>query len=277
MEFDAREYKKGTMDAWNEVAPRYHEKWAGRKIGPFRVTRALIAESGIKRGDRVLDVACGTGMVTREISSKVGADGSVVGVDISHEALRVARDTGRARNAEYVQADAETVFLKRRFDVVTCQYAIFFFPDAVGALCNARQMLKRHGRLAVAVHGIDVPYYRCILDAISGFIPDYISEASPDLRRFSTEESLGRVIGESGFSGIAIKRFVFGYSPGTFDEYWAGYLGYIAKRLRKKIDDLPPAKADLLRQAVKKNAEPYTGRDARIRFPWEVLIATARG
>ena len=76
-------YKQRNILVWNEVAPFYHKRWARKEIGPFNVTDELIKLSKIKSGDNVLDLACGTGLVTKKITAKVGVSGKVFAVDTS--------------------------------------------------------------------------------------------------------------------------------------------------------------------------------------------------
>ena len=64
------EYKQRNMKIWNEVAPRYHKRWASVNQGPFQSTSKLVELVNINKGDTVLDVACGTGVVTKEIQEK---------------------------------------------------------------------------------------------------------------------------------------------------------------------------------------------------------------
>lgn len=64
------EYKQRNMKIWNEVAPRYHKRWASVNKGPFQSTKKLVELVNISKGDAVLDVACGTGVVTNEIQKK---------------------------------------------------------------------------------------------------------------------------------------------------------------------------------------------------------------
>lgn len=269
------EYKKRTMSIWDEVAPRYHKRWASTGIGPFQSTNRLVSKARIQKGDKVLDMACGTGAVTRKISSRVGPDGGIVGFDISRIALKIAKNYGRIRdNVEFVLADAETGFLKGKFDVITCQYALFFFPDAHKALYNARRVLKPHGTLAVSVHGHNVPYFNCILDAVTKFIPDYVPPGAPNLDRFGSEKTLAGEVKKAGFTKIKTETVVFRYSPGEFKEYWRGYLRYVARPLKERIDRLPAKEKRKLREAVRENTQPYVRRE-KIHFPWEVVILTA--
>ena len=269
------EYKRQNMAVWNEMAPRYHTKWAGADSGPFQSTRELVDMVGVKGGDRVLDVACGTGAVTRRLAVRVGGSGCVVGTDMSVSAIRIARRNNREPNVLFVNADAENLPLVEGFDVVTCQYALFFFPDASRALKNMRSNLDESGVLGVSVHGCNVPYYTSILDAITEFIPDYVAAGAPRLDRYGTAESLKGEVEGAGFSDVQVREFVFTYSPGDFEQYWRMYLEYVSSQAREKINSLGEMKMGRLREAVRKNAGPYEN-DGVMRFPWQVLILTAR-
>ena len=90
MKSKATKYKQRTINVWNEVAPFYHSRWAKKEIGPFSVTNDLIKSARIKSGYTVLDLACGTGLVTKKILTKVGR-GQVNGDDSSTSALDIAK------------------------------------------------------------------------------------------------------------------------------------------------------------------------------------------
>ena len=74
-------YKQRTISVWNEVAPFYHKRWAKNEVGPFCVTKKLLELSKIKKSDTVLDLACGTGLVTKKLIRKVGSKGQIYAVD----------------------------------------------------------------------------------------------------------------------------------------------------------------------------------------------------
>ena len=275
--FEPKEYKKRTIKIWNEVAPRYHKRWASTSAGPFQSTQKLVSMADIKKGDQVLDIACGTGVVTKKVSSRVGKSGKVVSFDISDKALEIAKKfNSTKKNIDFILADAETVFLKNQFDVITCQYALFFFPNSKKALCNAKRVLKKDGMLAVSVHGHDVPFFNCILDAVMKFIPDYVPPGAPNLDRFGSQKALKAEVKKSGFSKIKVKTFVFKYSPGKFSDYWNNYLKYVAKPLKEMIDKLSEKKRRDLRELVKQNVASYTKNNGKIIFPWEVIVLTAK-
>jgi SAM-dependent methyltransferase len=231
----------------------------------------------LEKGNVVLDVACGTGVVTKKISEGVGRSGYVVGVDTSVTAIKVAKKWNESRpNLDFVNMDAERFNLTTRFDAITCQYALFFFPDAQRALKNMKSHLKKGGKIGISVHGHKVPFFSSILDAVLEFIPDYVPPGGPDLDRFGTKPSLRNEIKKAGFSSIAVKDYVFKYSPGKFDDYWKNYLRYVAKPLKEKLDSLERKTRKELRDKVRENTIQYTKRNGNIEFPWEVLILTAK-
>ena len=279
MKLNHSEYKQRNMTIWNEVAPRYHKRWASVNEGPFQSTSKLIELVKINKGNTVLDLACGTGVVTKEIRTKVGNSGYVIGADTSTTAIKIAKKwNGRKSNLDFVNIDAEKFSFSKKFDIVTCQYALFFFPNSQKALKNMRNSLKKSGKIGISVHGSKekVPFFSNILDSVTKFIPDYIPPGSPNLDRFGTKSSLKKEISKAGFSKISVKEFVFHYSPGKFEDYWKNYIKYIAKPLKEKINELEYSKRRELKQLVKEKTTQYTKKNGEIIFPWQVLILTAK-
>jgi ubiquinone/menaquinone biosynthesis C-methylase UbiE len=279
MKFNHTEYKQRNITIWNEVAPRYHKRWASINQGPFQSTSKLIQLLDVNRGDKVLDLACGTGVVTKKIREKVGSLGYVVGGDTSITAIKTAKKwNGSQLNLDFVNIDAENFNFSKQFDIITCQYALFFFPNAQKALKNIKKNLKKSGKIGITVHGAaeKVPFFNSIFDAVTEFIPDYSPPGSPDLDRFGTKSSLTDEVKKAGFSKITVKNFVFRFNPGTFEDYWRSYLRYVAKPLKEKLDALGRSKRNELKNAVRENVKPYTLKNKTIEFPWEVLILTAK-
>ena len=279
MKLKHSEYKQRTMKIWNEFAPRYHKGWASVSVGPFQSTAKLIELVDINKGNKVLDLACGTGVVTKKIRSKVGNSGYVIGADTSITAIKIAKKWNeRKSNLDFVNIDAEKFYFSKKFDVVTCQYALFFFPSAQKALKNMRNSLKKSGKIGISVHGSKerVPYFSSILDSVTQYIPDYIPPGAPNLDRFGTKSALKKEISRAGFSKISVKEFIFHYSPGKFEDYWRNYIKYIPKPLKEKLDGLEYSKRKELKQLVKEKTIQYTKKNGEILFPWQVLILTAK-
>jgi len=276
MKSKATKYKQRTINVWNEVAPFYHNRWAKNEIGPFSVTNDLIKSARIKSGYTVLDLACGTGLVTKKILTKVGK-GQVYGVDSSKSALDIARKwVGKKQNMHFILGDAETIQFDTKFDIITCQYALFFFPNAQKVLKNMKKFLKKNGIVAMSVHGkFNVPYFDSILKPARKLIPDYLPKY-PDMDRFGTKDTFKNVFVKAGYDRIVVKKLLFRYSPGTFSDYWNNYKKYLSKPLKEKFNALNKFQKTNLQEMVKDNTLQYTKKNGKIDFPWEVLLLTAR-
>jgi ubiquinone/menaquinone biosynthesis C-methylase UbiE len=273
------EYKQRNMKIWNEIAPRYHKRWASVDKGPFQSTKKLIELVKINKNNVVLDVACGTGVVTKQIQKKVGNLGYVVGVDTSTTAIKIAKKWNeKNKNLDFVNIDAENFSFSKKFDIITCQYALFFFPNAQKALKNMKNNLKKSGKIGISVHGSkdNVPFFNSILDSVTKYIPDYVPPGTPNLDRFGSKSALKAEVRKAGFSNIVVKEFIFNYSPGKFEDYWKNYIKYIAKPLKEKLNALEYSKRKEFKESVKEKTMQYTKKNGEILFPWQVLILTAK-
>jgi SAM-dependent methyltransferase len=140
-----------------ELVPAFFAQWAP----------SLCATAGTATGQRVLDVACGTGIVARTAAETTGA-ASVVGVDLNEAMLTVAR---RVRpDLDWRRADVAALpFADESFEVVLCQTALMFFADRARALREMSRVTTHGGTVAVLVPAslADQPVYAPLVDLIT--------------------------------------------------------------------------------------------------------------
>ena len=273
--FDPIQYKITTKSNWNTVAPDYHHNWANQKVGPFKSTTELVKVANIKQSDKVLDVACGTGVVSKEISKLLGPNGLLIGIDISRTALNIAKKSIVFPNTNFVEMDAENIGFNYKFDKVTCQYGIMFFPDTQKVLKSIREILNKKGKLIVVVHGLsdDVPYFSTIMNPILEHIPNIRPIGTPTVHRFGNPVNLESEFAKSGFSDISVNLYNFSYKPGTFEEYWKDYMNSTANSIRSKIESHGGKIMEKIKKDAEKNVAKYE-ENGKIVFPWTILIAS---
>ena len=140
-ESDRGQVTRSAAEVYEEFfVPALFEQWAPR----------LTAAAGIRPGQRVLDVACGTGVLARSLAERVGPTGSVVGLDVNAGMLAVAKR--KAPALEWREARAEALpFPENSFDAVVSQFGLMFFEDPRLALQEMQRVLRPGGRLTVAV------------------------------------------------------------------------------------------------------------------------------
>ena len=274
--FHPIESKINTRINCNKVAPDSHNNWPDKAVGPFKSTKELVKVAEIKPNDFVLDLACGTGTVSREISHHLGNLGRLVGIDISGVALFIARRTVQFQNVDFVEMDAENIGLHVNFDKIVCQYALMFFPDTNNVLKSIKRIMKKGGKLAIAVHGTQegVPYFSSIMKPILQHIPDIRTNGTPTVHRFGNPEDLQKEISKAGFSDIQIRKFTFTYDAESFEEYWTDYIHSTANAIWPKIESHGIKIVNAIKMDAEKNILPFI-KNGKIIFPWDILIATA--
>lgn len=148
--------------AMNQASfPEMYERWlAGPLFRPW--AEMTLAEIALSPGDRVLDIACGTGIVARVARERLGKAGYVVGIDVSPDMLAVARTVASDIDWREGNANALPLHETEQFDVVVCQQGLQFFPDKAAAAAQMRHALANGGRLAVSTWRTDdeIPFFR---------------------------------------------------------------------------------------------------------------------
>jgi ubiquinone/menaquinone biosynthesis C-methylase UbiE len=206
-----------------ELVPAVFGRWA-----PI-----LIELGHPKPGDRVIDIACGTGIVARIAATRVGRGGAVVGVDLNPGMLNVARSlktTEKAASVQWQEASADRLpFPDGSFDIAYCQLGLQFFADRPAALREMRRVLSTEGALAIMVWcGIqESPGF----EAFAEILERNVSPAAATIMRapfgLSGANELSSLVAAAGFRDITIQqrvgavefpsveRFVLSYVAGS--------------------------------------------------------------
>jgi ubiquinone/menaquinone biosynthesis C-methylase UbiE len=184
----------------------YEHYFGPALFGPW--ARVLLEYAAPQSGERVLDMACGTGIVTRHVAPMVGAAGQVVGLDISPAMLAVARALPAPGGAtiEWQEGNALRLGLPdAAFDLVLCHQGLQFFPDRAAAVREMRRVLSNGGRVALSVWQ-DLqhhPVFAAVYEATARRLNAPISAVALPFS-FGDAEALRALLSAAGFQRIAI-------------------------------------------------------------------------
>ena len=184
-----------------------YEQYLGRSIAdPF--TRVLLKLVRPKPGERVLDLASGTGSVARHVAPLVGTAGRVVALDISPAMLDVGAAIPVAGGAgiEWLEGDALCVpFSDKAFDLILCQQGLQFFSDRNRALQEMRRVLAAGGRLGISVwQQLDRhPLYNALFQATASHLGAPVSAFDVSFSLGGAEE-LQALLEGVGFQRITV-------------------------------------------------------------------------
>lgn len=272
------------IEYWNDKAG---ETWArfqeqlDRQIQPLgqAALRALAPQAG----ERILDVGCGCGQTALELSAAVGADGFVLGADISRPMLEVAVsrvNASRAMNVECRKLDAQSDDLAAAghglFDAAFSRFGVMFFSDPTAAFKNIRQALKPNGRLAFVcwrpLHEND--WMKKPLEAALPILPPLPASdpTAPGPFAFADAERTSAMLAAAGFTKIRAQPFDAQVGSGDLEQtlQLTFRVGPLGAALREH-----PQYKDQLAQAVRAVLEPHVTPQG-VLMPAAVWIFTAQ-
>lgn len=182
--------------------PAMYERWLVEPL--FRPwAEDLLGRLQPAPGEQVLDIACGTGIVARLAHQQVGPSGRVVGVDVSPAMLEVARAV--APEIAWREGSALDLPLAaaERFDVVTCQQGLQFFPDRPAAAAQMRRALAPGGRLGVATWrpAGEIPMFH-VLQAIA---ERHLGPVVDQRHAFGDGEALAALLRAAGLDDVRVE------------------------------------------------------------------------
>lgn len=202
---DARLQRRVQRYGWDKASSEYEKYWR-QQLQPAQVR--LIALADLRAGERVLDIACGTGLVTFPAAHAVGSSGRVVATDISQEMVNRARDDARTRglaNVTFERMDAEELQIEPgSIDVALCALGLMYVPDPLKALAEMRRVLAPGGRAVAAVWGARA---RCGWAEIFPIVDRRVaSEVCPMFFQLGTGDMLQNQMQAAGFTRVRVDR-----------------------------------------------------------------------
>ena len=238
----------------------------------------LLDLAGVEPGERVLDVACGTGIVARRAAARVGVGGVVTGSDVNEGMLEVAAATATDLpvRIEWHRADATALPLPDgAFDVVCCQQGLQFVPDPPLALREARRVLAPGGRLALAVwRAID---HHPVFAALVRALERHAGPGTAALMRAPFagpgREELRRLLSETGFDKVRVRIASFPArfpSPGELLRRQAA-----SSPLGAPLTALDEQPRRALARELDQTLSAWADDDGIV-FPMQTWLATAR-
>lgn len=242
----------------------------------------LVERVSLPSGARILDVACGTGVVARLAAERVGVTGQVAALDLNPGMLAVARalPTSGAAIAWHEGSALALPFPEAAFDVVFCQLGLQFFPDRPAALRQMRRVLIANGHLAVNVFGPleHNPATHALATALDRHLGGGASLTKRTEHALADPEELSTLLADAGFQQITIHtvtKLVRFPSPSAYVR-----IQLTATPLATVIKQYDPAEqarlVDAVRAEVSTALAPFSGEDGLV-FPQEVHVALGTG
>jgi ubiquinone/menaquinone biosynthesis C-methylase UbiE len=269
---DPRLQRRVQRYGWDRAVVAYEQGWRAQ----LEPAQSLMLEMvDLQAGERVLDVACGTGLISFRAAEAVGETGAVVGTDISGQMVETARRIAAEHdvdNASFERAGAEELpFADQSFDAAVCGLGLMYVPDPIKALSEMRRVLRPGGRAAAAVWGAR---QNCGWAEIFPITDARVaSEVCPMFFHLGTKDTLARTFETAGFTDIRLERLSTTLRYASADDALAAaFRGGPVALAYGRFDDA--TKEAVHAEYLGSIAAYRTGDGYRI--PGEFVVATAR-
>jgi SAM-dependent methyltransferase len=269
---DARLQRRVQRYGWDRAVDAYARHWHGPLAG---VHAELLAMAAVGPGESVLDLACGTGVVSVAAARAVGAAGRVLGIDIADAMVQAARQRAQGlglAQARFERMDAEQLALPDAgFDVALCAQGLMYGPDPAAALREVYRVLRPGGRVVLAVWGERV---RCGWGPLFGSVDVEVrSEVCPLFFGLGQDEVLGRCCESVGLQVIEQRRRSDSLDYADADEACAA--AFVGGPVALAWSRFHPSVRERVRTRYLEAIAPW--RDgAGYRVPAEYVIVAAR-
>lgn len=223
----------------DEAAQRYEQNIVQPIIKSH--THAVFDHVSLHEGERVLDVACGTGIATRIAAERFAHVGKIVGLDRNPAMLAVARDNQPSNiSVEWREGDMCALpYPDDSFDVVLCQQGMQYVPDKLAALREMKRVLVPGGRLFFTVWSAPHPHTAALAEALRQHVNSEAATSSLSASAWRDAETIRKLVGEAGFQTVEMEVIEsigrISSSPGSVRS-WVAYQGS-RSAFAREIDD----------------------------------------
>lgn len=275
--FDPVQYKKIERETYSMTA-QANGKYGSANFEVY--AKPLLEGISLKSGQRVLDIACGTGIPSLLVAPIILPGGTVTGVDLAPGMVELSKKKAEQRgikNAEFREADGESLpFPDDSFDVVLCNHGLEHMTDKQKAISEMRRVLKKGGVLGLTVWSTPdktIPL-GIIAKTIMQLWPAAIVPGSPNWFEFGPDGAIEKILSGNGFKDIKTSRFNIPMIVKTGEEYLEGVIG-VSGRLQMLLKNVPADVAENMKKTIIKGAENFRSGDL-IKMPCEEVVAIAK-
>ena len=255
----------------NNAAENYEKYFVPIIGGPFALD--LVNEAGLRPGERVLDVGCGTGIIARLAAERVGANGRVSALDVNAAMLNVARTLPSAIPIKWYETAAESVPLPdNSFDAVFCGLSLQFFADKSAALREMYRVLKPGGRVYISTP-MPNDFLRTFDRAIAHHVSEDAAAFVHTVFSLNDPREMEGLLSGAGFSGITVREHTLKMHFPPAREFMWQYI--YCTPLMALLPQTGNAQTEALEREVVAGWQPWTTADG-LRYDQSNLVSSAR-
>jgi len=231
---------------------------------------ALLRAAGIVPGQRVLDLATGTGESALRVAEALGSRGALIGADFSLAMLRRAQAKAGGKSIHLMATDAQSLACRDAvFDRVVCQLGLMFFPDPVAGVREARRVLRPSGRFGALVWAERMPWATLLAEELLAHLPERRAELVVSTS-LGTPLRLERVLRDGGLRDVRVTTHTQMMEFASFDAYWA-HVEDGSIRIGQMLRDVPAGTSAAIRERLRDRMAAYAAGIGLV-MPTDVLV-----
>jgi ubiquinone/menaquinone biosynthesis C-methylase UbiE len=254
----------------------YEQHLVPALFAPFAAS--LVTQASLQLGERLLDAACGTGIVARMAAPRVGEGGHVTGLDLSPGMLAVARTASTRHGAPmtWQEGSLEALpFEKGTFDVVLCQQGLQFSPNRAVAVREMRRVLRMGGRLLCSVwrdlsHNV---FVQAIVQAVTQHINADAGRRMSAPCTLGNREELRLIMQTAGFGDVRIRIDILPMRIPSLEQFLPSQ--FAATPIANDLVALDTTRRERFFEQLTAALQPYRDDDGYT-IPYETHVARAQ-